>query len=190
MPSDAVDPTPTRLLQSMASGDPAAMEALLPLVYEELKRLAQRHMRGEREGHTLSATALVHEAYMRLIHVDSVQFNDRTHFMSFASRVMRRVLVDHAKTRMRAKRGGGAVHVALDDADPSATGGLPFDDLLALDEALARLEDMDPRACRVIECRLFAGLTVEETATALGVSGPTVKRDYGTARAWLNQQLS
>lgn len=186
------DSHPTQLLRRAAGGDETAYTALFPLIYEELRQLAQRHMRRERPGHTLSATALVHEAYLRLIGVEEMAFSDRTHFMSFASRVMRRVLVDHAKARNRAKRGGGAAHVTLDgDAGPgAATQLLDLDDLLALDEALDRLEAMDPRACRVVECRVFAGLSVEETADALGVSGPTVKRDYASARAWLNSQLT
>ncbi len=172
----------------MARGDAEAFDELVPLVYDELRGLARRHLRGEAEGHTLGPTALVHEAYLRLIGVHDTAFDDRTHFLSFASRVMRRVLVDHARARRTAKRGAGGVPVPLDAV---VVGHLDFDlDVLALDEALGRLERLDPRACRVVECRVLAGLTVDETARALGVSAPTVKRAFAFGRAWLNRELS
>lgn len=177
----------TVLLDAWRSGDEAALESLLPLVYDELKVLAQRQLRGERAGHTLSATALVHEAYVNLASGRAPDLNDRLHFFAIASRVMRRVLVWHARRRGAAKRGGGLAPVTLDEAAVLDEGRR--EEILALDEALVALEALDPRLCRVVECRHFAGMTVPETAEALAISPATVKRDWTAARAWLRARL-
>lgn len=164
------------------------MDALVPLIYEELRDLARRHLVREDTGHTLNTTALVHEAYVRLVDVERVQWQDRTHFFAVASRVMRRVLIEYARARKRDKRGGGQVPLPLEERDLPVEANL--DELLALDEALTRLEARKERHCRVVEHRFFAGLTVEETAQALGVSVATVKLDWRLARAWLNRELA
>lgn len=182
----------TTLLQRWRSGDPAALEALTPLVYEELRRIARRQMAHERREHTLEATALVHEAYLRL-HDSDVPWQDRVHFYALAARQMRRILVDHARTRGASKRGGDADRVPLDDAAaslerPAALDGDPAA-LLDLDDALSRLEARDERKARVVELHLFAGLSYEETAEALGVTAVTVHRDLVFARAWLQREL-
>jgi RNA polymerase sigma factor (TIGR02999 family) len=177
----------TSLLHELAEGRPDALADLMPLVYDELQRLAKRHLRGERTDHTLSPTGLVHEAYLRLIDMQRVNWQDRAHFFAMASRAMRRILIDHARSRMRQKRGGEIARVTLDEelvaADQDAL------EWLALDEALERLENVSERACRVVECRVFTGLEVEETARALDISEATVKRDWAFARAFLNQSL-
>lgn len=177
----------TQLLNRWRAGDAAAAEELMPLVYDELRRLARRQLARERAGHTLGTTALVHEAYINLVEHPGSAWQDRLHFFAIASRVMRRVLVWAARRREAAKRGGGVRPVTLDDRIPGSDDHI--DDVLALDEALHRLEDLDPRLCRVVECRHFAGLSVSETAEALGVSAATVKRDWRTARAWLRKEL-
>lgn len=177
----------TALLHDWKDGDDRALESLIPLVYDELKRLAGAQLRNERPGHTLSATALVHEAYVNLARGPAPHLDDRVHFYAIASRVMRRVLVWHARKRTAAKRGGGAAALPLEAAHDVGTA--PDHDILALDEAMAELEQVDERLCRVVECRHFGGLGVEETATALGVSPTTVKRDWTTARAWLKRRL-
>jgi RNA polymerase sigma factor (TIGR02999 family) len=158
----------------------------MPVVYDELHRLASRAMRGERPDHTLQTTALVHEAYLRLAGAQ-VEWQDRVHFFATAARVMRRILVDHAKAKRRGKRGGGAMKIALDEA--ALVTPDPPHDLLALDEALSRLEARDERKCRIVECRFFAGMTHEETAAALGVSPATVDRELRVAKAWLVREL-
>jgi RNA polymerase sigma factor (TIGR02999 family) len=177
----------TGLLHELAEGRPEALADLVPLVYGELQQLAKRHLRGERTDHTLSPTGLVHEAYLRLIDMQRVNWQDRAHFFAMASRAMRRILIDHARSRMRQKRGGEIARVTLDEelvaADQDAL------EWLALDEALERLEAVSERACRVVECRVFTGLEVEETARALDISEATVKRDWAFARAFLNQSL-
>jgi RNA polymerase sigma factor (TIGR02999 family) len=166
---------------------PGSIDGLVPIVYEELRRLAHRYMRGERAGHMLQTTALVNEAYMRLVDIERIEWRNRGHFFAMAATMMRRVLVDHARERARDKRGGGLVFTTL--ADHAVTSS-PAIDVLALDEALDRLADMDPQQARIIELRYFTGLTIEETAEALGISPATVKRDWTWARAWLFQRLS
>jgi RNA polymerase sigma-70 factor, ECF subfamily len=182
------DPNVTALLEQYAGGDAAALDRLFPLVYEELRRVAHGQMHAERSGHTLDTTALVHEAYMKLVrHPPNVQWQSRVHFFAVAARAMRQILVNHAKSRSRAKRGGGAPVISLDEAVvmPEARA----EALVALDGALNRLEAIDARQSRVVELRYFGGLTIEETAQALGVSVVTVKRDWATARAWLYREV-
>lgn len=178
----------TQLLREFSAGSAEATEALVPAVYDELRELAQRQLRNERAGHTLTPTALVHEAYMKLVNVKEVDWQDRAHFFATAARQMRRVLIDHARSRKRDKRGGGQVHLTLDEALRAT--GADIEELIALDEALTRLAEVDERACRVVECRSFGGLDVDETAHVLGTSATTVKRDWAFARAWLNRELS
>lgn len=177
----------TRLLADWSNGNQAALEQLMPLVYEELRRLARHYMRHERAGHTLQTTDLVHEAYLRLADYDRMRWQDRAHFFAVAAQLMRRILVDHARTRQRFKRGGGAVMVSL-----GAEGVMSpqrSEDLLALDEALTRLAALDPRKSRVVELRLFGGLDNEEVAEVLKVSANTVIRDWKMAMAWLRREL-
>lgn len=183
------DPPPnaTRLLQAWGQGDQAAFEELIPLVHEELRRLAQRELRRERPGHSLQATALVNEAYLRLIDLNRIEWHDRAHFFAMAARMMRRILVDSARARGNQKRGGGAPRVSLDEAlQVSKTPGC---DLVALDDALKTLGAMDPRKAQVVEMRFFGGLTVEESAAALHVSVDTVMRDWRVAKVWLLREL-
>jgi len=177
----------TERLVALSGGNPEAWDELMPIVYDELKQLAHRHLARERTGHTLSTTALVHEAYLKLINVDRVEWHDRTHFFAMASRAMRRILIDYARTRNREKRGGGLARVPLDDAFQVAEERA--EDLIALDEALSRLEAVNERQCRVVEYRFFGGMSLQETADALGVSVASVKRDWALCRAWLNQEL-
>ncbi|MEM6782965.1 MAG: sigma-70 family RNA polymerase sigma factor [Bacteroidota bacterium] len=180
-------PEVTQLLHQWQEGDEAALDRLLPLVYDELRRQAHHHMRQERSGHTLNTTALVHEAFLNLAADVPGPLENRAHFFAIASRVMRRVLIWYARKRNAAKRGGGRPALSLDEAMLLADARV--DDLLALDAALERLDQLDPRLCRVVECRYFGGLGVDETATALGISPATVKRDWQTARAWLRRAL-
>ena len=180
----------TGMLSEASAGNGAALEQLLPLVYDELRQLAGRHLRRERPDHTLNSTALVHEAYMRLVRVDRMEWKGRAHFFAMASRLMRRILVDHALARKAQKRGGGEPLVDLDAVAGAASVADPVEDVLALDEALTRLNLISERQCRVIECRFFGGMNMEETAEALDVSPATVKRDWAVARAWLNRELS
>jgi RNA polymerase sigma factor (TIGR02999 family) len=179
---------PTLLLQAWGRGDQAAFDELVPLVHEELRRLARRHMGHERPGHTLQPTALVNEAYLRLIDVNRVQWQNRAHFFAMAARVMRRILVDSARARRYQKRGGGAPKVSFDEA--LLVSSEPGRDLVALDDALEALAAMDPRKGQVVEMRFFGGLTVAETAEALHVSVDTVMRDWGLAKVWLFRELS
>jgi len=181
-------PDATRLLQAWAQGDQAAFEELIPLVYDELRRLAQRELRRERSGHSLQATALVNEAYLRLIDLNRIEWQNRAHFFAMAARMMRRILVDWARARGNQKRGGGIPKVSLDEA--LLVSQDPGSDLVALDEALETLGAMDPRKGQVVEMRFFGGLTVEETAAALHVSADTVMRDWRSAKAWLLRELS
>jgi RNA polymerase sigma factor (TIGR02999 family) len=178
--------TVTRLLVAWGGGNQSVLARLTPLVHQELQRIARRCMRGERAGHSLQATALVNEAYMRLVDVQHVNWRDRAHFLAMAARLMRRILVDHARSRAYEKRGGGAIQVSL------AEGLLTTDkghDLVALDDALTTLARLDVRKSDVVELRFFGGLTVEETAAALRVSPQTVMRDWKLARAWLLKEL-
>jgi RNA polymerase sigma-70 factor (ECF subfamily) len=186
LPIDKPQPTPTALLLAWNQGEPDALDALLPLVYEELRRLAARYMKRERDGHTLQATALVNEAYLRLIEVRHVQWQNRAHFFAMAARLMRRILVDAARSRGYQKRGGGAPMLSLDEAliipaGPAGAGP----DLLALDEALTQLAKLDVRKSQVVEMRFFGGLSIDETAEALQVSRDTIKRDWKMAKLWL-----
>ena len=177
----------TELLRAWGEGDEAALEQLLPIVEAELRRLARAYMARERRGHTLQTTALVNEAFLRLADARRVRWQDRAHFLGISARLMRRVLVDHARARGYQKRGGGVQRVALDDAVGAAP---PLDvDLVALDRALEALTQVDERKSRVIEMRFFGGLTVEETAEALRVSTDTVKRDWRLAKLWLLREL-
>lgn len=178
----------TRLLDRAKRGEPAAVERLLPLIYDELKSVARGFMRGERPGHTLQPTALVHEAYMRLVDVDKMDWQGRAHFVAMAARLMRRVLIDHARRRRAEKRGGNAVRVEFDEGFPAVADGR-LEELLALEEAISRLAELDPRQAQAVELRYFGGLSVEETAAVLGVSAKTVKRDWAVARAWLQAEL-
>jgi RNA polymerase sigma factor (TIGR02999 family) len=175
---------------SDSSGDRSLEEgagALVPALYTELRRLAHHYMRGERTGHTLQTTALVHEAYLRLAAVDRMQFRDRTHFVAMAATMMRRILVDHARAHTRDKRGGGVSVTSLDDV---GVGPRQTVDLVALDQALERLASQDAQQARIVELRFFGGLTIEETAAALGISVKTVKRDWAIAKAWLHHELA
>jgi RNA polymerase sigma-70 factor, ECF subfamily len=178
----------TQLLVSWSSGDRAALEALTPLVHQELRRVAARCMAGERPGHILQPTALVNEAYLRLVDWKDARWQNRAHFFAVAAQIMRRVLVDVARTRDRAKRGHGQLHVSLSEAAGVPAGAEV--DLVALDGALQALEALDSRQCRVIELRFFGGLTLEETAHVLDVSVGTVRRDWTLAQAWLFRELS
>lgn len=164
------------------------MEDMFPLVYDELRRIAARAMRGERQDHTLCATALVNEAWLELSKLTRIQWQNRSHFLAIAAQAMRRVLIDYAVARRRLKRGGGQTIQPL-DADAVAVVVEQADDMLALDEALQRLAAMNERHARIVECRFFGGMSVEETAEALGISPATVKRDWTLARAWLNREL-
>jgi len=181
---------PTALLLAWNRGEPDALDALLPLVYEELRRLAARYMRHEREGHTLQATALVNEAYLRLIEVKQVQWQNRAHFFAMAARLMRRILVDAARASGSQKRGGGSPMLSFDDALVISTGPAgPGSDLVALDDALTALATIDPRKSQVVELRFFGGLSIDETAEALQISRDTVKRDWKIAKLWLLREL-
>lgn len=178
----------TALLAEVSAGRPNALERLIPVVYEELRQIAHKRLRDERVGHTLSTTALVHETYLKLVGVEHIEWRDRVHFFGVAASAMRRILIDHARTRTREKRGGPQpVHVTLAAALSVAIER--DDDLIALDDALVRLEAENARYARVVECRFFVGLTLEETADVLGVSLATVKRDWTFCRAWLNREL-
>jgi RNA polymerase sigma factor (TIGR02999 family) len=181
-------PDITRVLDQLSNGDPEALDRLLPAVYDQLRGLARRELRRERPDHTLNATALVHEAYLKLVQLDRISWQGRAHFFGAAAQAMRRILIGYARKRNAEKRGSGADHVSLEDVVVAAREAPA--DLLALDDALTRLEAVDPRQARVVECRYFAGMSVEETAAALDVSPATVKRDWTVARAWLNHALA
>jgi RNA polymerase sigma factor (TIGR02999 family) len=178
----------TGLLLSWRQGDAAALDRLVPLVYEELRRVARRHLRREQPGHALQATALVHEVYLRLVDVDQLTLKNRTHFFAVAAKLMRQVLVDHARRQHADKRGGRVTVVSVDDMSPVAQP--PSVDVLALDQALGALSSIDDRQCRVVELRFFAGLNIDEAAEALGVSPATVEREWALAKAWLYRRLS
>ncbi|MEO8078342.1 MAG: sigma-70 family RNA polymerase sigma factor [Acidobacteriota bacterium] len=178
----------TQLLVSWSAGDPAAAEALTPLVHSELRRVAARFMAGERPGHILQATALVNEAYLRLVDWKDVRWQNRAHFFAVAAQIMRRILVDMARTRDRAKRGGGQLHVSLSEA-AALPAAAPVD-LVALDDALKTLEALNARQSRVVELRFFGGLSLDEVAHVLDVSVGTVRRDWNVAQAWLFRELN
>jgi len=181
-------PRVTALLQAWSAGDQTALDRLVPLVHSELRRLAKRYMRRERVGHTLQTTALIHEAYIRLVESSAVNWQDRAHFFGISARVMRRVLVDFARERGYRKRGGGERRVPLDEA--LLVADAPDQDLVALDDALNALAGVDARKSRAIELRFFGGLSIEETAVVLEVSPETVKRDCRLAKAWLLRWLT
>jgi len=176
----------TSLLAQWKSGDPAALQSLIPIVYDELHRLARRQLSGERDGHTLQSTALVNEAYLRLSNQESGLVNSRAHFLGIAAHVMRQILVDHARARGAAKRDGGNRVELKDEDHPLQDGDV---DLVALDEALKELAKFDPDLCRVVEMRYLGGLSVEDTAQAMGVSPATIKREWAAAKAWLSREL-
>ena len=180
--------SPTELLLAWGRGEQHAFDQLVPLVYDELHRLARGHMARERADHTLQASGLVHEAYVRLIELKQMRWQNRAHFFAMAARVMRRILVDNARARRNEKRGGDVPKVALEEALVVSSG--PGPDLVALDEALTELEALHPRKSQVVELRYFAGLSLEETALALDVSIDTVKRDWRFAKLWLFSELS
>ena len=180
----------TELLLAWAAGDRDAFDALIPIVYRELRQQAQRALRRESAGHTLQPTALVHEAFLRLVDQRRAQWESRTQFFAVAAQLMRRVLVDHARARRSAKRGGAVHHVTLTEGGTAPEGAAPDAvDVLALDEALERLTLVDPAKVRLVELRYFAGLSVAETAEALGVSASTVDREWSVARRWLRREL-
>jgi RNA polymerase sigma factor (TIGR02999 family) len=178
----------TLLLNELKLGNKDALGRLIPLVYRELRRLADHYLRAERVGHTIQPTALVHEVYLRLVAQDHPDWKNRAHFLAVAAQAMRRVLVDYARARQTAKRAGNIVRVDVDGLEPGDE--LPIDEILVVDEALDRLAQLDPQQTRIVELRYFAGLTVEETAEAVGISPRTVKRDWAIASAWLRSELS
>ena len=178
----------TGLLLSWRQGDAEALDRLISLVYDELRRVARRRLQREQPGHALQATALVHEVYLRLVDVERVTLKNRAHFFAVAAKLMRQILVDHARRQRADKRGGGVIVLSLDEALPAAwTSSV---DVLALDQALDALSAIDSRQCRVVELRFFAGLNIDEAAEALGVSPATVEREWALAKAWLYRQLS
>jgi RNA polymerase sigma factor (TIGR02999 family) len=177
----------TQLLIEWSNGDKAALNRLMPLIYDELRHLAHRYMSRERPGNTLQTTALVNEAYVRLINRKNVHWQNRTHFFAIAAQLMRTILVDHARGQAYKKRGGGATKLALDEA--MIVSRERAGEVVALDDALQRLAEIDPQQSRLVELRFFGGLTIEETADVLGLSPATIKREWNTAKAWLYRDL-
>lgn len=184
---DSQQPDVNVLLSQLTQGDQAAGERLMPLVYDELKHLARSYMRRERQDHTLQTTALAHEAYLKLVRQQSTNWQGRSHFFGIAAQLMRRILIDHARSHLREKRGG--THVVLPLNEALAFSPEHSEDLLKLDEALQRLSKLDPRQGEIVELRFFGGLSVEETAEFLAISPKTVKRDWAVAKAWLYAEL-
>lgn len=178
----------TGLLNRLSDGDSRAIDALLPLIYDELRALAGSFLRRENPGHLLQTTALVHEAYIKLINQQDARFNNRAHFFAVAAQAMRRILVNHARDAGRIKRGGGRSHIELDEAALAASQSDV--DLVALDEAMTKLAALDPRKSRTVEMRFFGGMSIDDTAAALGVAPATVKRDWDFARAWIFRELA
>jgi RNA polymerase sigma factor (TIGR02999 family) len=178
----------TRLLVDWRGGDRDAFDRLIPLVYDELRQIARAHLRAERATHTLQATDVVNEVYLRLVDLRQVTLQDRGHFFAMSARLMRRILIDHARRKRAARRGGGATMITLDSVVPAAERSMV--DVIAVDQALDELSAVDERQCRLVELRVFAGLTIGESAEAMGVSSATVERDWAMARAWLYQRLS
>ena len=185
-PGEAAAGDISGLLRAWSDGDQSALERLTPIVYDELHRLARRHMKRERPGHSLQTTALVNEAYMRLVDYKRMQWQNRAHFFAVSAQLMRRILVEHAR-RHNLKRGGGVQHVAMEEAALVCGGAT---DLVALDDAMNALARVDPRKVQVVEMRFFGGLSVEETAEVLKISSVTVMRDWNTAKAWLYRELT
>lgn len=177
----------TGLLQAWSGGDANALERIVVLVYPELRKMAHRCLTGERPGHTLQATALVNEAYLRLVDIHSMQWRDRAHFFAVGARIMRRILVDHARSKGYAKRGGGALRLDFNEALVVSTETDPA--LVRMDDALTQLAAFDPRKARIVEMRYFGGLNAEEIASVLGVSPQTVNRDWSLAKAWLAREM-
>ena len=178
----------TQLLLDWSDGNRTALEHLTPMVYGELHRLAHHYMNRERAGHTLQTSALVNEAFVRLVDQRNVKWNNRAHFFAIAAQMMRRILVDYARSHLYAKRGGGAVHVSLDNAQ--LISNEPTAEVTALDEALTKLESIDPQQARVVELRFFGGLTIKETAEVMRISVDMVKREWSTAKAWLYREMA
>ena len=178
----------TELLTRWSSGDTSARDALVPLVYNELRRIARRCLSRQQSGHTLQPTALVHEAYLRLVRYDSIDWRDRAHFFAMAAQIMRQILVDYARKQTASKRGGNAVTVVMDEA--SVVAKQTSLDLLALDDALKQLASLDPRQSQIVELRFFGGLSIEETAQAVNISPATIKREWATARLWLIHEMN
>ena len=178
----------TQLLQQTARGDREALDQLLPLVYKELRQIADRYLKRERADHTLQATALVHEAYLRLVDQRETEWQNRAHFFGVAAQMMRRILVDYARASQTAKRGSGSVKVSLDDVLEISEEQMGS--MLALDEALSALEQLDPQKSRIVELRFFGGLSIEETAEALGIGTATVIRQWRMAKAWLYKEVT
>ena len=187
MPDQPPATTVTVLLERARSGDASALANVFPLIYDELKRLAEQQLRREQDGHTLSPTALVHEAYMRLIDYSRTEWTGRAHFLAVAATAMRRILVDHARSHRTTKRGGELRRIPIESIDFGAEDRA--DVLVAMDEALDRLKEVDARQARVVECRFFGGMTEEETAEALGIGLRTAKRDWARAKSWLHREL-
>lgn len=185
MPAAATYPA-SELFHLWRAGDQSALNRFLPFVYDELRRVARRHLRREREDHTLQTTALIHEAYLRLVRQQPAQVHDRCHFVALTSNLMRQILVDHARERLAQKRDGGC-RITL--SEEVAVSDSPVVDVLAVDSALTRLSQLDPQQARVVELRYFGGLSIRETSDVLGISPATVKRDWATARAWLHREI-
>ena len=179
----------TQMLKEWSDGNQNIFDKLMPLVYEELRRQASRYLRKERSNHTLQTTALIHEAYLKLIDQKNVEWQNRAHFFAIAAQAMRRILVDYARERHRAKRGGAAENLSLEKAAFIVSKEKSLD-LVALDEALSRLAKFDERQARVVELKFFSGLDIDETAEVLGVSNATVRRDWNMAKAWLHQEIT
>ena len=188
MPPPPDDPKVTQLLVEWRAGDQAALDRLIPVVYEELRRVASARLRSENSAHTLQTTALVNEAYLRLVGLDRMALQNRTHFFAMAARIMREILVDHARRKNALKRGGNVTVLRLDEVAAGAEEAVI--DVIALDQALTDLASFDERLCRVVELRYFAGLSIAEAADALDVSPATVERDWAIAKAWLLRRLS
>ncbi len=178
----------TRLLNAHASGDNQAIDQLMPLIYDDMRRMAQNKLRGERPDHTLNTTALVHEAYLKLVQFDRLNYKNSSHFFAIASQVMRNILVDYAVKKKAQKRGGKQQRITLEEKD--AVSEVDISNVLSVHHALERLQEIDERQVRVVECRFFGGLSIEETAKALDISEPTVSRNWNMARAWLNRELA
>ena len=180
----------TQWLRQMSDGDPAALDRVVGLLYDELRAMARSRLADERKGHTLSATAVVNEVYLKLARQHRIAAPDRTRFLAVAANTMRRVLVDYARTRRRAKRGGGEANVPLEDVEHLVLSDGEADEVLALDAALTRLAEINPRGAEVVQQRFYAGLSLEDTATLLGVSTKTIQRDWIAARAWLRKEVA
>ena len=179
----------TQLLANWGKGDRSALEKLLPLVHSELRKIARRQMSQERPGHTLQATALINEAYLKLLGQEGFEWHNRAHFFAVCAQIMRHILIDHARAHTRDKRGGGAIRVSLNDADAAVMIGEKAEHLIALEDALRFLESVDPQKGRIVEMRYFGGLSIEETAEVLNISPRTVRREWQRSKAWLYRMI-